>query len=489
MKQTLFTLLLCTLTALLPGQTKVLTPGQVKEDVDIFIAAMKEAHPGLNLYLKPQELDNLFDDLSTGGTSEGKELRAFYRSLLKVVVAIGDGHTGLYENKLFQKAYTYHENELPFDVAIINGEAFVSSWCGETPAIPIHAELLSINGKSVSASLQEMFSLTSADGNRIPFKAAYTEKIFSRRYAKLFGTATTYQVKVRTPAGAEEMYTVAGVHDTLLQNRRTEAIPLSFSLHSEADYAVLTVNTFQYRVMRKAGLDYHEFLKASFKELKKRKIGNLIIDLRENYGGDNILALALYSYLTSGSFTAMAPSLTKLNEVLSVGPHSTFPAGNYPFLRTHKVAPLANGFFELRDGIDSQKDYDSNYIYSGPGNKPANIGKNKFAGKVYCLTSPLTFSAAANFATLLQRDDRAIFIGEETGGATGAYCGGGYYTVTLPHSQIRLQIPFMQRSVSGLDKNEVGRGVIPDYPVKKTIEDVRAGHDRCFERVLGLIGG
>jgi hypothetical protein len=488
MKQTLFTLLLCTLTALLPCQTKVLTSGQVKEDVDIFITALKEAHPGLHLYLEPQVLDNLFADLSSIGATGEKELRAFYRSLLKVVVAIGDGHTGLYENKLFQKAYPYDENELPFDVVIIDGGAYVSSWCGGTPAIPIHAELLSINGKPVAASLQEMFSLTSADGNRAPFKAAYTEKIFSRRYAKLFGTATTYEVKVKTPAGKEEMYTIAGVHDTLLQNKRTEAIPLSFSLHPEADYAVLTVNTFQYRVMRKAGLDYHEFLKASFKELKKRKIENLIIDLRENYGGDNILAVALHSYLSSGSFTAMAPSLTKLNGLLPTSPHSSFPKGNYPFLRTHKVTPLANGYFELRDGIDSQKDYDSNFIYSGPANKPANIGKNKFAGKVYCLTSPLSFSAAANFATLLQRDNRAIFIGEETGGAKGAYCGGGFYTVTLPNSQIRLQIPFMQRSVSGLDKNEIGRGVIPDYSVKRTIEDVRAGYDRCFERVLGLIG-
>jgi C-terminal processing protease CtpA/Prc len=241
--------------------------------------------------------------------------------------------------------------------------------------------------------------------------------------------------------------------------------------------------------MRKAGLDYHELLKDSFKELKKRKVGNLIIDLRENYGGDNILAVALYSYLTAGSFTAMAPSLTKLSGVLSVSPQSTFPAGNYPFLRTHKVTPLANGYFELRDGIDSKKEYDSNFIYSGPGNKPTNIGKNKFAGKVYCLTSPLSFSAAANFATLLQRDNRATFIGEETGGAKGAYCGGGYYTVTLPHSEIRLQIPFMHRSVSGLNKNEVGRGVIPDYPVKRTIEDVRAGYDRCFEKALELIGG
>jgi len=488
MKQSIITLLFFALTAYLPGQATVLTSAQVVADVDVFITALKEAHPGLLLYLEPQELDSLFADLRAEGTSEGEELRSFYRSLLKVLAAIGDGHTGLYENKLFQETYAYHENELPFDVAIIDGTAFVSSWCGDALAIPMHAELLSINGEPAERILHEMFSLTSSDGNRTAFKAAYTEKIFSRRYAKLFGTATDYQVKVKTRTGKEETYTVTGVHDSLLQNNRTEAIPLNFSLHPEANYAVLTVNTFQYREMRKAGLDYHEFLKDSFKKLKQRKVDNLIIDLRENYGGDNILAVALYSYLTEGNFTAMAPSLTKLSGVLSVSTHSSFPAGNYPFLRTHKVTPLANDYFELRDGIDSQEGYDSNFIYAGPGNKPTNIGKNKFDGKVYCLTSPLSFSAAANFASFLQRDNRATFIGEETGGARGAYCGGGFYTVTLPHSQIKLQIPFMRRSVSGIDLDDKGRGVIPDYPVKRTIQDFMIGNDRSIEKALELIG-
>jgi len=489
MKSFVIIFLLCILPASMSCQAVNLTKEQVKEDIDVFLTGLKEAHPGLHLYLTPQELDSLVSGLRASIGAEGEDLRAFYRSLLKVVVAIGDGHTGLYENKLFQEAYAYQERELPFDVSIIDGAAYVSKWYGDAPAIPIHTKLLSINGKSVAASLQEMFSLTSADGNRTDFKAAYTEKIFSRRYAKLFGAEANYEVKVRTSTAQEATYTVTGIHDSLLQNNRTEAIPLSFSLHPKANYAVLTVNTFQYRLMRKADLDYHEFLKASFKELKKRKIDNLIIDLRENYGGDNILSIALHSYLTAGNFTAMAPSLTKLNGILSVSPHSNFPEGNYPFLRTHKVTPLANGHFELRDGIDSKKDYDSNFIYSGPGKQPTNIGKNKFAGKVYCLTSPLSFSAATNFATLLQRDNRATFVGEETGGAKGVYCGGGFYIVTLPHSRFRLQIPFMQRKVSGLEQEEKGRGVSPDYPVMKTIEDLRKGYDRTLEKVLELIGG
>ena len=183
----------------------------------------------------------------------------------------------------------------------------------------------------------------------------------------------------------------------------------------------------------------------------------------------------------------MSSSLTKLHDTISVSPYSNFPKGNYPFERTHEIKPIENGFYELNNGIDSKALYNSDFIYKGPNKKAENISKNKFDGTIYCLTSGLTFSAAANFSTLLSRNENVLFIGQETGGANGIFCGGGFYTVTLPNSQFVLQIPFMRRCVEGLEVAEQGFRIIPDYTIDKDIESMKKGEDNGLTKAKELI--
>ncbi|MEM9931058.1 MAG: hypothetical protein AAF840_14645, partial [Bacteroidota bacterium] len=105
MKYCLLTLAYLILTFTVVGQSTSLTAVQVEEDVDIFIKGLREAHPGLYLHLDKTTLDQHFYELRKEAKSPNSDLRSLYRAMLKVVVAIGDGHTGLYENKPYQEAY------------------------------------------------------------------------------------------------------------------------------------------------------------------------------------------------------------------------------------------------------------------------------------------------------------------------------------------------------------------------------------------------
>jgi len=463
MKKLFFLLTFLILCCEINAQTDKLSQAQIKEDTDIFINALKEAHSGLDIYLKQSEIDSLFDNLKN---LKGKlSLKDYYTSLLGLISTFGDGHTDLSEGKLFRESYPYLKHTLPFEFVIINGRVYISKDYSTEKSVILFSEVLAINGISIEQILKTFYKLTPADGNRLNFKEKYNEKIFGRLFPKLIELSDEYEIKVKNPDNSSSTHTVQGIKDNLIHANKYDKIPLNFELNKKENFALLTVNTFQYRLMVEAGIDFHKLLEKSFKSLRKSKIDHLIIDLRENYGGNNILAITLYSYLTQGEFKAMSPSITKLADTISVSKYSNYPKGNYPFLRTHQIEKIGKGLFEVKNGIDSKPNYDSNYIYKGAKSKPKNISKNKFDGQIYCLTSGLTFSAAANFATLLSRNDKVTFIGQETGGAKGYFCGGGFYTVTLPNSKFVLQIPYMKRVVSGAEENK--GGVIPTILVEQ----------------------
>ena len=467
------------------AQPTTLSQSQVEKDIDVFVAALQEGHPGLDIHLNPTEVDSLFKAIKTNQNS--LELSAFYTSLVQTVASIQDGHTDVYEGSLYRKAYPYLQNTLPFDFWIIDGQVYISNAYENSVEVPLFSQVLSINGKSMDQILDALYALTPADGNNVGFKEAYTEKILSRQIAKLIGFAAVYEVEVRYPDHAVKTIQVRGINDTLLHQNRDDDPPLHFELNSTENYALLTVNTFLYRKIMESGIDFHKFLKRHFKALRKSKIENLILDVRENYGGHNMLALTLYAYVTQGKFKAMLPSLTKLHDTTSVSPYSNYPDGEYPYLQRLEGAPLENGMYELRNEVDSKVSYDSDFIDIGPNKRPQNISKNKFKGSVYCLTSGLTFSAAANFTSLLSRNENVTFIGQAPGGANGVFCGGGFYLVTLPNSGFQLQIPFFKRCVSGFENSPNSWDEILDYPIEKELESRIKGEDTALNKAKELI--
>lgn len=481
----LLTALLFLMVTALSAQEAVLSEAERAEDVHVFSETLLGVHPGLDIYRQQAEIDSLLQALENQTTSI--DLSGFYRLLLNTITQIDDGHTDLLSGKRYAEVYPYFRQLLPLQVEIIEDDIYITQVYAKEVVIPQYARILSVNGFSAPQILDVLYAHTPSDGGNIGFKACYNTAVFSQQFAKLITYGDTYHLQYLVP-GEDAVKTVElpAMNEEQMKSQDFDEIPLAFELNPSENYAKLTVNTFQYLLMQRAGIDFHDFIEESFAAIRKEKVENLIIDLRNNYGGDNILAITLYSYLTQGSFQAMAPSYTKLDNKVSVSSYSNYPNGKFRFLQTHDVNPLANGWYELSNGIDSKSSYDSDYIYRAGRKKPQQITRNKFSGKVYCLISGMTFSAASNFASLLSREKRAIFVGSETGGASGSFCGGGFYTVTLPNSRFRLQVPFMKRRVAGIEQHD-GIGVQPDFVIVEDLEMIMAGEDQACLQVLKLI--
>ncbi len=102
-------------------------------------------------------------------------------------------------------------------------------------------------------------------------------------------------------------------------------------------------------------------------------------------------------------------------------------------------------------------------------------------GKLYLLTGRATFSAAANFAAELDRDTRAIIVGEPTGGGVETY--GDTFSVVLPTTgwTVYIAARYHERKKGPRDRR---LAVAPDLPVDLTSAQYFAGRDPVLERAL-----
>ena len=87
---------------------------------------------------------------------------------------------------------------------------------------------------------------------------------------------------------------------------------------------------------------------------------------------------------------------------------------------------------------------------------------------------------------ILKEHNRATFIGEEPGGNPIENISGVQYFLTLPATGNRILMPFIRFKMN-VDFENTGRGILPDYPVRPSINDIINGHDKVMAFTLDLI--
>jgi C-terminal processing protease CtpA/Prc len=122
-----------------------------------------------------------------------------------------------------------------------------------------------------------------------------------------------------------------------------------------------------------------------------------------------------------------------------------------------------------------------NFIYTIKPRK-----RNHFNGRVFVLVNGGSFSASCLVAAYLKQRHNTIFIGEETGGAIEG-CNAGvtpYYK--LPNTGLKVRMPAF-RVLNDVCPAVTGHGLIPDYEIKYTIDDIFKRRDLEIEKVKEVI--
>jgi hypothetical protein len=452
--------------------TKVFEPSQLQEDFRIFRQALEETQSGLYRYTQKADLDRIFDQAEKS-LDHPMDFFEFYRVMMPTIAAIKGGHT-----TISLPAGVREQTEalpwLPFDLKVLDSKAYILRDYAKGGALA-GKEIRSINGIPIARIIATMLAAVSKDGDIQSSRQRDVSKNFGEGLITLLGLRAPYELVL---AGSDKTETiqVAGLkHEELVKlskARYPQDQPASkfadLKFMDNGQIAVLTYSLFGIAVE-----EGKSFMKRAFEGIQSKGSRTLILDVRENVGGEGELGEVLLSYL-------MAAPFRYYDEVIVNKWTGTF-SFTARYTDPHLDLTVPEGVAEPRaDGKGHIT------INSEPLLGLQQPSKPSFTGPVYVLVNGGSFSTTAEFLSVLDSHHRATFIGEESGGGYYGNTSGGTARIVLPNTSLVVYIPAMDGYLAVPHDHDPARGVIPEFPVTHTIADLIAGVDRDFDLSLEL---
>ncbi len=197
-----------------------------------------------------------------------------------------------------------------------------------------------------------------------------------------------------------------------------------YNIDEQKSLAVLTLTQCNYNKT------YIDCVKAMFGEVKQKNIQNVAVDLRGNGGGNSLVGNEFVKYL----------------------PVDRYNEGGYAW---------RCGFimFETKQ-VNLNNDRNKNLT---------------FEGNVFVLTDNRSFSAAKDFAMLIQDNQLGKIVGEPPANAVNGY--GDVTCFYLPNTGLFVQVS--TKKWYRIDSNNPDEYVMPDYPCDS---------EHCFDKLYEVMG-
>jgi hypothetical protein len=445
---------------------------------------LEHKHPSIYWYTSKDSMDMYFTKYYNAIRDSMTEQGFAWQILAPLVDKIKCGHTSISMSKSYSK---WADNKIfpsfPLYMKIWNDTMLTMiNLNKKDSSIKKGTIITSINGVSDHDLIQKMFDYLPQDGNANSINYIRLSANFPYYHRNIFGLSKTYNITyldssgntknaaialyepIKDSAGKEKIKTKKVIIPKLPKEKKI-LVHRSLKIDSSGKFAIMTVNTFANGKLKR-------FFRKSFRQLNKKNINELVLDIRLNGGGRVGLSTLLARYVSRKPFK-VADSLYAVSR--SLGPYTKYVKGKFfnnleLFFITRK---RKDGFYHI--GYLEKKKY-----------KPKN--NNHYNGNLYVLTSGPTFSAASLFCNMIRGQDGIKLVGEETGG--GWYGNNGIMIpdITLPNTRLRVRLPLF-RLVQYQHIAEKGRGVVPDIFVGTSYDALMKGYDKKMKVVKDMITG
>src|SRR5215469_557339 len=275
-------------------------PKQLQEDFQIARQALEESQSGLYRYTKKSELDRIFDKAEKS-LNHPMDFFQLYRVMMPAIAAIKCGHTTI-DLPPDVREQTERLPWLPFDVKVLDSRAYIFRDYAKGGTLA-GKEILSIDGVPAAPIISTMLAAVSKDGDIQSSRQREISNNFGENLITLLGLRAPYEV-VLTGSGSEKVEVAGLKHQELVRlskmlyphdQPRKDFADLKFL--DDGQIAYLTYSAFGTNVE-----EGHAFLKHAFEAIQSKGSRALILDVRENVGGEDELGELLFSYLVDTAF-------------------------------------------------------------------------------------------------------------------------------------------------------------------------------------------
>jgi hypothetical protein len=453
------------------AQNAELTPQQMKADLDYLNKYLKKWHPTYYAYTPKAQMDSFYTRLKDSCTTTTPTIE-FRTTLRKAINQVHCGHMGVFGTKNMSSKAIDSMPLLPLKVWVLNNRLFIKTFPESDSELTLGDEILAINGEKTDELIRKMSELAVADAFNTTHKAYSIEVNFYVYHFFIYGKQNNYALTIKNKMGVVSTVNIKGKTEKEAFKREKIVIDSancvikgnSVALYKTAfDSSTMIIDIDNFNGS-KQGRTFRQI----FKYLRKNKTKNLIVDLRDNGGGNVFRGNKFLTYILDQAILPMVfsrkPNLTILNPRFKAG----FGERSAPLL--FMLNPLQ---FPSKNGWNHCFLFFKKY-------------RNHFDGNVYVMTNGGTFSMASYVAAHLKYKQNAVIVGEETGGSEYASRGLASGNIQLPNSKFKVHLN-VYKLTHQIGITDSGHGLLPDFNTPYSIEDKLSNRDLEMEKIKALI--
>ncbi|MEP6844491.1 MAG: S41 family peptidase [Panacibacter sp.] len=462
--------------------TKIPAP-KLKEDLTLLKKILEADHPSLYWYTPKDSVDFYFNEVLQSISDSLTEIQ-FKNKVAWFISTIRCGHTSVRPSSAYSDYSAVHKTAR-FPLLIKSwGDSLVllGSLNKQDTFLKRGTIITSIENYNNKTLLDSMFRFISTDGHGDNFKSQAISFNFPLYYSFAFPLKDSFAIRYLD--SGKEMQTYVQINRPVVDTGKIKKSAESsvkqkpsrrqikkIILLSKRSMIYDSINTLAYmRLATFSGGGLRPFFRQSFKELSENNISNLVIDLRENSGGNINMSTLLARYIKDKPFHT-ADTAASINRALPYGKYIS-PSTPYRIAMRLITSKKEDEKFHFRQL--------ENHVY-----KPFN--NYHYHNNLYIIQGGYTFSAAAMFVLQVKGQRNVTVIGEQTGGGNYGTSAVHLPEIILPNSKVRVVLP-LYRLVFDSTQIKNGQGIMPDILVPPSSADIANSIDPKMRKVKELIG-
>jgi hypothetical protein len=428
--------------------TEHLSVEQMHQDIDALLQGALERHPNLGKYTQVSELKSYTQTLKSQVTKPLMRTE-FYKIVGQLSHKFNDGHAFLiWPYQEYNLLKEQGAKPFPFEVFINSQqELYIQhDYQSGSERAAAESKILSINGISTKDLVKDMQKYTGGESQLL------REKVVAARFPvnlwAVYGFINEFKLEIEVEGRAKTLQITQAQDwqkaETIVSGKTKQE---HYFKELKDGVALLYLEHFDIKPS-----EFEDFVDDSFEQIKTLNIHSLIIDIRNNPGGNTDTVAHLSRYLANKPFRLVSALQEKLNKD-------------------------NRGWFNYKgeEGEIVDTDWDE---WETPMNDDV-----RFTGNVYLLTGSISYSAAIVFATTLKDNDFATLVGQPTQGFANQSGQGNLFN--LPHSELRAYITtrLLVRPSGELTQ----QGVQPHYEIDPGNSITQSMDDKTIAATLELI--